>query len=112
MTDLLEFRSDDGGSVLVEVEPAGSVTRGGTPGDHVVEASESLGRVLGKVGPAVKDIVAELRSRADFPAEVEIEFTVKVAADSSVIIARAGGEAHFRIALRWSNDGERSPPGR
>jgi hypothetical protein len=111
MTDLLAFPSDDGGSVLVEVEDmaVGPVTRGGRTGDHVVEATESLGRVLGKVGPAVKGIVSELRARADFPAEVEVEFTVKVAADSNVIIARAGGEAHFRIALRWSSEANREP---
>jgi NTP-dependent ternary system trypsin peptidase co-occuring protein len=58
-------------------------------GDHVVEATESLGHVLRKVGPAVRGIVSELRTKADFPAEVEVEFTVKVAADSNIIIARA-----------------------
>jgi hypothetical protein len=97
--------------VLVEIDDAydGPVLRGGKPAEQVVEATESLGRVLGKVGPAVRDIVSELRAKADFPAEVEVEFTVKVAADSNVIIARAGGEAHFRIALRWSSPPEPPP---
>jgi hypothetical protein len=53
----------------------------------------------------VKGIVSELRAAADWPDEVEVEFAVKISADSNVIIARAGGEANFRILLRWSRDG-------
>jgi hypothetical protein len=41
--------------------------------------------------------------RAEWPGEVEVEFRVKLSADSNVIFARAGGEANFRIALKWSN---------
>ena len=76
--------------------------RGGRAEAAVVEAGESLERVLGRIGPAMKGIVSELRASAEWPDEVEIEFAVKVSADSSVIIARAAGEANFRIALRWS----------
>jgi hypothetical protein len=33
---------------------------------------------------------------------VEVEFAVKLSADAGVIIARTGGEAHFRVLLRRS----------
>jgi hypothetical protein len=104
--EYLEFRSEEGGAVLVEVaEPErGPVMRGGIPGASVVEAGESLEGVLGKLGPMVKGIVSELRAAADWPDEVEVEFAVKISADSNVIIARAGGEANFRILLRWSGN--------
>jgi Trypsin-co-occurring domain 1 len=104
MSELLKFNSEEGATVLVEVadDPRESVTRGGRTQTAVVEARESLERVLGQLGPMVKGIVSELRSTADWPDEVEIEFAVKVSADSNVIIARVGGEANFRIALRWS----------
>jgi hypothetical protein len=36
---------------------------------------------------------------------VEVKFGVKLSADSHVIIARAGGDANFRIALRWARKG-------
>jgi Trypsin-co-occurring domain 1 len=106
MSELLEFKSDQGGVVLVEVAelPGGPVTRGGRSRAAVLEAGESLERVLGQVGPVVKGIVSELRAAADWPAEVEVEFAVKVSADSNVIIARAGGEANFRISMRWSRE--------
>ena len=47
-------------------------------------------------------VVSELRSAADWPEQVEVEFAVKLSADANVIIARSGGEANFRVALRWS----------
>ena len=105
MSELLEFKSEQGGVVLVEVAegPGGPVTRAGRPGAAVLEASASHERVLGQLGPI--GIVSELRSGADWRDEVELEFAVKVSADSNVIIARAGGEANFRIALRWSREG-------
>jgi hypothetical protein len=106
--ELLKFQSDEGETVLVEVAepPSGPVTRGGRPGAAVVEAGESLDHVVGRLGPAIKGIVSELREAADWPEEVEVEFAVKISADSNVIIARAGGEANFRIALRWSRNQE------
>jgi Trypsin-co-occurring domain 1 len=104
MTELLEFRSEQGGVVLVEVAeaPGGAVTRGGRSGAAVVQAGESLEHVLRQVGAAVSGIVSKLRAAADWPDELEVEFAVNVTADSNLIIARAGGAANFRIALRWS----------
>lgn len=109
MSALLEFKSNQGATVLVEAAdgaaPSTAVTRGGRAGDAVTEASRSLESMLGQLGPTVKGVVSELRASTDWPDEVEVEFAVKISADSNVIIARAGGEANFRIALRWSGTG-------
>jgi NTP-dependent ternary system trypsin peptidase co-occuring protein len=48
--------------------------------------------------------VTKLRESADWPEQVEVEFAVKISADSNVIIARAGGEANFRVLMRWSKE--------
>ncbi len=104
MTQLLDLELEEGGSILVEVEEQarGPVTRGRST-EAVTQAGESLERLLGRLGPAVKGIVSELRAAADWPDEVEVEFGVKLSTYTNVIIARAGGEANFRIALKWSN---------
>ena len=103
MSSLLEFKTGTGESLLVEVdEPSGgAVTRGGRAADVVVEAGASLEQVLGRIGPAMRGIMTQIREAAERPDEVELEFGVKLSADSNVIIARAGGEANFRIALKW-----------
>src|SRR6476646_6346596 len=103
MSSLLEFKTANGESLLVEVdEPSGgAVTRGGRAADVVVEAGASLEQVLGRLGPAMRGIMTQIREAAERPDEVEVEFGVKLSADSNVIIARAGGEANFRSALKW-----------
>ncbi|RZS68701.1 hypothetical protein EV187_1136 [Agromyces ramosus] len=100
--DVLEFKTGDG-VVLVETIDVsdGPITRGGGPRSTVIEASQSLEQVVGRVGPIVKGIVSEIRQSAEWPDEVEVEFAVKISADSNLVIARAGGAANFRIALRW-----------
>jgi hypothetical protein len=106
MTQLVEFDLREGGVVLVEVDgPPRPVTRGGRSAELATQAGESLEQVLGRVGPAVRGVVSELRSGAEWPEEVEVEFAVKLSSDANVIIARAGGEANFRILLRWSHRG-------
>lgn len=106
MTQLVEFPVDEGGSILMEVDapPRGPVTRGRGAEAAVTQAGESLERALGRIGPAVKGIVDELRSAAEWPDEVTVEFSVKVSADANVIIARSTGEANFKIALKWTRD--------
>jgi hypothetical protein len=104
MSETVSFRSEGGGVVLVEVAESsgGPVTRGGRAESAVVEAGQSIERTLGQLGLVVRSIVSEVRASAEWPDEVEVEFAVKISADSNIIIARAGGEANFRIALRWS----------
>jgi len=113
MTRLLSLGLEGGDSILVEVEEPtrGPVTRG-RAAETVIQAGEGLEQVLGQLGPAVLGIVsqlraAELRAANEWPDEVEVEFGVKLSADTSVFIARTGGEANFRIALKWSSRGER-----
>jgi len=106
VSNLLEFRSEQGSSILVEVDGdrVGQVTRGGRAADAVIEAGSSLEQALAGLGPAIKGIVAQVRAAADWPAEVGIEFAVKLSADANVIIARTGAEANFTISLKWSRE--------
>ena len=107
MGQLVKMDLADGGSVLVEVADDSSgrpVTRGGRQEELVTSATASLEQALDGLGPVVKGVVSQLREAADWPDEVSVEFAVKLSADANVIIARAGGEANFKIALRWSGD--------
>jgi hypothetical protein len=108
LSQLIELDLEEGGSVLVEVDGAapGAVSRGGRSAELVSKAGQSLEQVLGQLGPTVRGIVSELRAAADWPDEVEVEFAIKLSADANVIIARTGGEANFRIALRWARGKE------
>jgi hypothetical protein len=79
VSSLLEFKTETGESLLIEVaEPTGgAITRGGRAAEVVVEAGASLEQVLGRLGPAMKGIVSQIREAADRPDEVEVEFGVE-----------------------------------
>jgi hypothetical protein len=47
---------------------------------------------------------------ADSPHEIEVEFAVKLTADARIVIAQAGGEANFRIVLKWARPPDRPSP--
>lgn len=108
MSELVKFPLEGGGTVMVEVEdgPGRQTMRGGRrgPTELAETAGETLESVLGRVGPAMHGIVEKLRSGGGRPDEVELEFGVKLSTDANVIIARAGGEANFRVTLRWSGE--------
>lgn len=103
MSPLLQLNTQAGSTVLVEVDDAhtGAVTRGRAR-DAVIEAGTSIEEVLGGLGPALTGIVRQVRDAVDRPDEVQIEFAVKLSTDANLIIARAGGEANFRVALKWT----------
>ena len=105
MSQVVKMDLANGGSVLVEVADVASdrpVTRGGRQEELVTSATASLERALDGLGPVVKGVVSQLREAADWPDEVTVEFAIKLSADANVIIARAGGEANFKISLRWA----------
>lgn len=106
MTQLLELSVKDGAPVLFEVDEPRPVTRSaGRTADAVIHAEASLERVLGQLGPTLRAVISQVRDSVDRPDEIEIELGVKVSADANVIIARAGGEANFRVSLRWAQGG-------
>jgi hypothetical protein len=105
---LVEFRLEDGSSLLVEAESADrEITRGGRAEGLTVEASESFEGALRRVQPAAVAIVERLRGLSDAPEEIEVEFGIQLSAEVGAFVARAAGEANFRVALRWSRNSQR-----
>lgn len=112
MTRLIEVPLAEGGSILVEVDESveAPVVRG-RGGAAVAPLTEPLEQVLAGLGPATRAVISQLRSLTDSPHEIEIEFAIKLTADARIVIAHAGGEANFRVALRWARPREPSPSG-
>ena len=101
MTRVAEIPLEGGGTILMEVAAATPAVRG-RGGLDVLAIEEPLDRMLAGLGPTTRVILDQLAALADAPQEIEVEFGVKLSADARIIIASAGGEATFRIAMRWS----------
>ena len=104
MNEVVEVPLAEGGSILVEVDKVidGPVVRGRGAAAVSPPLAESLEHVLSGLGPVTRALVSQLRVLTDSPHEIEVEFAVKLSADAKIIIAHAGGEANFRIVLKWA----------
>jgi Trypsin-co-occurring domain 1 len=105
MADLAQFPLNGGGVLVVEVDPADTsirrVMRGGTPEAAIATANATFESALQTVRCAAEGILHQLRSLAEPPDEVAVEFGVKMSAETGAIIAKASTEANFKINLTW-----------
>jgi hypothetical protein len=114
MRQLLEYPTEDGGFILVEVEDqlgeAGSrqgvvpVARG--PGDVVAKARQSFEEALERVKPIASGLKRKLGSMVDPPDEIEVEFGLDMSFEGGAIVAKGGIGANFKVKLTWSKDRE------
>ena len=108
MAELAQFPLSGGGVLVVEVDPAdhsaGRVMRGGLAPEAVLTATTTFESALGTVRSAAEGILNQLRSLAQPPDEVQVEFGVKMGVGSGAIIAKISTEANFKINLTWKKD--------
>jgi hypothetical protein len=104
----LEVPVSSGGSVTLEVddEAPGRTMRGGGNGSQLIEQStHTLEESLGGIGGALEHIVAELRHAPEVKA-IDVELGLKVSGEAGFVVAKAGGEANFRVLVRWERAAE------
>lgn len=108
----LEFETNDGGQILIEVDrvdvasPSGVQKAGlrdrraeGT----LVRAQAGFEEVLrAAVDRSVSALADAIGSLEQVPAEVELTFGLKATGEiGNIAIAKAGGEANFTVRLSW-----------
>jgi len=108
VTKLVEFLTERGATVIVEVPDVasdGEVTRGLHPGKAAALAGEHARRTfeeaVATIQPAAESLVAGLRTFVDRPDDVQVEFGVGMHAEAGAFIASAGTDANFKITLTW-----------
>jgi len=112
MKRLVEFTSESGEPILVEVEDselAGGTTprRGMSPSGVVERAQTSFEDALEKAQPIASGLVGRLRSIADSPDEVQVEFGLSLSAQAgAVLVAGASAAANYKVTLKWTKASE------
>src|SRR5437879_59773 len=114
---LVEFPLEDGGSVLIEVAGGGAdgrPTRGLHPGATVGrvadQAQHTFEEAVDRVRPAAESLVRHLRTLADAPEKVQVEFGVDLHAEAGAFIAHASTGANFKVTLTWKREEPRPRP--
>ncbi|MFH8799736.1 CU044_2847 family protein [Streptomyces sp. NPDC017936] len=103
MAGVVEFTTDDGAVVAVEtVEEPRPGSRLVARGDGTVRAARTFEGALEGVRAAAESALRTFRDGALRPDGVEIEFGVKLAAETGAIIAKGTAEGHLVVRLTWS----------
>jgi hypothetical protein len=90
--------------ILVEVDAADAsrpAMRGVTPQAIIEKAQLTFDEALDKLKPAASAIVSKLRSLAERPDEISVQFGIKLHATTGAVVASAGAEANFVVTLMW-----------
>ena len=108
---LVEFPLEDGGTVLVQAEDGtaaggddgGEVTRGWGNRDErvVLQAQQSFEQAVGRVQPAVQALVRRLRSVAESPEEIKVDFGLELSAEVGAFVAGASSTGNFAVSMTW-----------
>lgn len=100
MTTLVEYPLKGDRSILIEIsdeDKASGLTRSAREGKVIEKAIEEFGKVMESVNYAAKTV---LDSLSDLDAQhVAVEFGVKLSGGLDVIIAKASGEANFKVTV-------------
>lgn len=100
MSDAIEFKLDDGQSVIVmPVSTDGSSPVGWS--DRLKGAEKTLREALEPITTAATEVVDSFQRTVRRPDEIEIEIGVTLDAKLGAAIASAGTNAHLDVTLRW-----------
>jgi hypothetical protein len=108
MKRLVEFPSNSGEPILVEVEDVGlsGETRRGLSTSAVLErAQTSFEDALEKAKPMATGLVGKLRAIGDAagspPDEVQVEFGIILNAEAGAVLASASAGASYKVTMTW-----------
>ncbi|MFQ5856205.1 MAG: CU044_2847 family protein [Anaerolineae bacterium] len=110
MTQYIQFPTADGGTILVEVaeKPEGLVKAG--LGEKVQEGIVKVrdtfeATIMETVRRNAEIFIQTMQTISDPPAEAEITFGVKAAAEAGYsAIAKASGESSYTVTLTWKRE--------
>lgn len=106
MTELVRFTAEDGSGVVVEVDDdSPGVEQISRDDKGIAEAAQRIETAFSAVKPAIRSVVDMLKQLG--PDEHEVEFGLKLTAETGAIVARTAAEAHFTVKLHWRRE---TPP--
>lgn len=114
MVDYIQFTSDDGGSMLVEVTEEELPSEGGVQKAglrEMVDKRVAIARtsfeaaIQQTIRYNAEAFIQSVSSLATLPSEAEITFGLKVTGEAgNVAVGQVGGEANYTIRLTWKRE--------
>jgi NTP-dependent ternary system trypsin peptidase co-occuring protein len=103
MAALMEFTTDSGATVMVEVDRHAAGARLVSRGENSLsQAGRTFDSALEGIRSAAESALAVFRDGALKPDGVELEFGVKITAEAGAVIAKSAVEGHLIVKLSWA----------
>ena len=101
MPTYIEYRNEDGSTVLIELADAtGGIVKASRDGISVVESGKKFTEAFASIRGTMKDLVAEMD--ALHVEEGEVKFGLKALAEvGGFVVGKVGGEMNYEVTLRW-----------
>jgi hypothetical protein len=103
MPSFVEVPLPNGGSLIVEQdeEEQVGIVRAGRVRDVADMAVESFETAMDRLRSAAEAVNGKMRSMAQPPTDITVEFSVKLGTAVGVVIANTSAEANLTVTLRW-----------
>jgi Trypsin-co-occurring domain 1 len=102
---LIEVPLEGGDRIVAEVEPElvdGELMLASAPGKIAAQARETLEKSLAQLGPALSGMLGTLRAAR--PAEMQVQFGIKLGGETGVVVAKGTAEVNFLVTMTWRQD--------
>jgi len=122
MTDYIQFKTEDGATILVEAAAEADVYQSGVvraglkekAGETIARAKASFEEGLEVIRHNAKAFIKKVRDLPDPPDEVEVTFGLQATGEvGNFAVAKVGTEASYTVTLTWKREKKerRSPRG-
>lgn len=107
MPTYIEYKMEDGSTVLVEAESAtGGVVKASRGGVNIVEAGKNFTEALASIRGSLRALIAEMDALKIEGAEVK--FGLKAIGEAGVFaVGKVGGEMNYEVTLHWKKPEEK-----
>lgn len=107
MPTYIEYKNNDGSTVLIELaEATGGVVRASRGGVSVIESGKKFSEAFASIRSTIKDLIAEMDSLQ--VEEGRIKFGLKALAEAGVFaVGKVGGEMNYEVILKWKKSEEK-----
>jgi hypothetical protein len=99
----IAFKLEGGGVVYVDTTTRDQGGLVGAPG-AVVEAKHTFEEAVSGLKPVAEALLSQVRSLAQSPDEVSLEFGVTLKLEAGVLIAKTSGEGNFKVEVKWKRE--------
>lgn len=105
MKQIIEFPTDYGTSIYIEVDEIVEDDRIALGDRFVHTAQKTLDSALESVKPLADTIMSKIKSLNEPADEVEVKFGIKMSGEFGAVIACGSAEVNYEITLKWSKNG-------